>query len=46
MSQSMETSIKDIYAAGDVCTVNWDVAFHWFQVSFKFLLNESNRVFN
>ena len=34
----MESSIQDIYAAGDVCTVNWDVAFHWFQVSsHKFL---------
>ena len=32
MNQFMETSIPDIYAAGDVCKVNWDVAFHWFQV--------------
>lgn len=32
VNQSMESSVQDIYAAGDVCTVNWDVAFHWFQM--------------
>jgi len=37
VNQSMETNIPDIYAAGDVCTVNWDVARHWFQVKYKFL---------
>lgn len=38
MNQSMETSVKDVYAAGDVCTVNWDVAFHWFQVNLGLIL--------
>ena len=28
----METSTKDIYAAGDVCTADWDIAEHWFQM--------------
>lgn len=28
----LETSEKDIYAAGDVCAVNWDIAKHWFQM--------------
>jgi len=28
----LETSQKDIYAAGDVCTVKWDLAKHWFQM--------------
>lgn len=32
VNQSMETSVEDIYAAGDVCTVQWDLALHWFQV--------------
>ncbi|XP_077279973.1 pyridine nucleotide-disulfide oxidoreductase domain 1 [Temnothorax americanus] len=28
----LETSKKDIYAAGDVCTVGWPKAKHWFQM--------------
>lgn len=28
----LETSTKDIYAAGDVCTATWDIAKHWFQM--------------
>ena len=32
VDETMETSVKDIYAAGDVCSVNWSVSFHWFQV--------------
>ncbi|KAI4479039.1 hypothetical protein M0804_011501 [Polistes exclamans] len=28
----LETSEKDIYAAGDVCTARWDIAKHWFQM--------------
>lgn len=28
----METSEKDVYAAGDVCTTGWDLADHWFQM--------------
>ncbi|EFN88099.1 Pyridine nucleotide-disulfide oxidoreductase domain-containing protein 1 [Harpegnathos saltator] len=28
----LETSQKDIYAAGDVCTANWPRAKHWFQM--------------
>jgi len=32
VDDTMETSVKDIFAAGDVCSVNWDTALHWFQV--------------
>ncbi|XP_050463153.1 pyridine nucleotide-disulfide oxidoreductase domain-containing protein 1 [Cataglyphis hispanica] len=28
----LETSKKDIYAAGDVCTADWPKAKHWFQM--------------
>lgn len=28
----LETSEKDVYAAGDVCTANWPKAKHWFQM--------------
>lgn len=28
----METSIPDIFAAGDVCTASWEHAKHWFQM--------------
>lgn len=28
----LETSEKDIYAAGDVCTAGWDIAKYWFQM--------------
>ena len=32
VNEQMETNIKDIYAAGDVCHVNWKSAKHWFQM--------------
>ncbi|KAF7383622.1 hypothetical protein HZH66_012972 [Vespula vulgaris] len=28
----LETSEKDVYAAGDVCTARWEIAKHWFQM--------------
>lgn len=28
----MESSLPDIFAAGDVCTASWDCAAHWFQM--------------
>lgn len=28
----METSIPDVFAAGDVCTASWEQAIHWFQM--------------
>lgn len=28
----METSVPDVFAAGDVCTANWPRAPHWFQM--------------
>ncbi|XP_012280693.1 pyridine nucleotide-disulfide oxidoreductase domain-containing protein 1 [Orussus abietinus] len=28
----LETSEKNIFAAGDVCTANWELAEHWFQM--------------
>lgn len=32
MNDKMETSIKDVYAAGDSCTAGWQWAKHWFQM--------------
>lgn len=32
VNSKMETNIKDIYAAGDICTASWDPAFHWLQM--------------
>ena len=32
VNEQMETSVKDIYAAGDVCNANWDQSKHWFQM--------------
>lgn len=29
---NMETSLENIYAAGDVCSVSWEMAEHWFQM--------------
>uniref|UniRef100_A0A182JIJ6 FAD/NAD(P)-binding domain-containing protein n=1 Tax=Anopheles atroparvus TaxID=41427 RepID=A0A182JIJ6_ANOAO len=29
---SMRTSVKDVYAAGDVCYAGWEHAPHWFQM--------------
>lgn len=29
---NMGTSLEDIYAAGDVCSVSWEIAEHWFQM--------------
>uniref|UniRef100_A0A224XNA7 Pyridine nucleotide-disulfide oxidoreductase domain-containing protein 1 n=1 Tax=Panstrongylus lignarius TaxID=156445 RepID=A0A224XNA7_9HEMI len=28
----LESSLKDIYAAGDACTCSWDLAEHWLQM--------------
>lgn len=32
VNEMMETSIPDIYAAGDCCHAGWDHANHWFQM--------------
>lgn len=32
VNERMETGIRDIFAAGDVCTTCWEPAAHWFQV--------------
>ena len=32
VNEQMETNIKDIHAAGDVCHVNWHNSKHWFQM--------------
>ena len=32
VDDNMRTNIKDIYAAGDVCTALWDHSIHWFQM--------------
>ena len=36
VNDAMETNLPDVYAAGDVCKINWDVPFHWFQVNAKY----------
>lgn len=28
----LESSLKDVYAAGDACTCSWDIAEHWIQM--------------
>ncbi|OTF77509.1 pyridine nucleotide-disulfide oxidoreductase domain-containing protein, partial [Euroglyphus maynei] len=32
VDREMRTNLNDIYAAGDVCTVNWPQSPHWFQM--------------
>lgn len=32
VNEYMQTSLQDIYAAGDVCNANWSFAKHWFQM--------------
>ncbi|CAG9853842.1 unnamed protein product [Phyllotreta striolata] len=32
VNEHMETNVPGIYAAGDVCSANWNVAKHWFQM--------------
>ena len=32
VNDKMETSIGNVYAAGDVCTASWKPAPHWLQV--------------
>ncbi|XP_054719303.1 pyridine nucleotide-disulfide oxidoreductase domain-containing protein 1-like isoform X2 [Uloborus diversus] len=32
VNDQMQTSLKDIYAAGDVCTASWSLSEHWFQM--------------
>lgn len=32
VNEYMQTNLKNIYAAGDACTVNWPLAKHWFQM--------------
>ncbi|RZC36942.1 Pyr redox 2 domain containing protein [Asbolus verrucosus] len=32
VNEFMQTSLPDIYAAGDICSANWPLAKHWFQM--------------
>lgn len=32
VNDHMETSLPNIYAAGDLCNANWNLAKHWFQM--------------
>ena len=34
----MQTSIPDVYAAGDVCDASWEHAHHWLQVTVIFFV--------
>jgi len=42
VNNKMQTSVNDIYAAGDVCTASWEPAAHWLQVSVKLLHIDCN----
>ena len=32
VNEKLQTSIANVYAAGDNCTASWDLAPHWFQM--------------
>ncbi|KAL1490475.1 hypothetical protein ABEB36_013163 [Hypothenemus hampei] len=32
VDEYMRTNLKNIYAAGDICSANWQIAKHWFQM--------------
>lgn len=32
VNDKMETTVKDVYAAGDVCSASWELAPHWIQM--------------
>lgn len=32
VDEKMRTTVKDVFAAGDVCSPGWPLAPHWFQV--------------
>jgi len=32
VNDKMQTSVQDVYAAGDVCNASWEHAPHWLQV--------------
>lgn len=35
IKEDMQTSLPNVYAAGDVCSAGWKIAPHWFQVNFS-----------
>ena len=38
MDDKLQTSVTDVYAAGDVCTASWEKADLWLQVCFTLLV--------
>ncbi|KAJ8945460.1 hypothetical protein NQ314_009212 [Rhamnusium bicolor] len=32
VNEHMQTNLRNIYAAGDICSANWPIAKHWFQM--------------
>lgn len=36
INEQMETTEKNVYAAGDACTPGWEKARHWFQVGLEY----------
>ncbi|XP_063404824.1 pyridine nucleotide-disulfide oxidoreductase domain-containing protein 1-like isoform X3 [Mytilus trossulus] len=32
VNDHMQTTVQDVYAAGDICTVSWELSQHWFQM--------------
>ena len=32
VNDKMQTTVPDVFAAGDVCTASWEAADHWMQV--------------
>ena len=42
VDNKLQTSVADVYAAGDVCTASWDHSSLWFQVKIHHFLPHSH----
>ena len=42
VDNKLQTSVADVYAAGDVCTASWDRSSLWFQVKIHHFLPHSH----
>ena len=46
VDNKLQTSVADVYAAGDVCTASWDRSNLWFQVKIYHFLPHSHPYYN